>query len=341
MFQIADYKIDIDGVLRDVPKRTKDVVSRRFGIRKKKNETNKETLESIGKDYGITRERIRQIEKKGIETLRRSPKFSQLEGALLKIKYFIDENGGLKREDILGSNLAPEEQYRSYLLLLLELGDMFSYMYDTPIFYSFWKTQEEAEKIAQKINGLFVDILKKERKLFPENEIVELGKQEAQKEFKKNFKENYILSYIEVSKIIEKNPFGEYGLSSWPEVSPKGVKTKAYLVLKKEGRPVHFQELSEMIEEKLNSPVHVNTLHNELIKDPSFVLVGRGIYGLKEWGYTQGTVKEIIEGVLKQEGELSKEEIIQKVQDQRFVKDSTIILNLGDFNKTKEGKYTI
>jgi len=341
MFEITDYTETIDDVLTDVPKRTRDILSRRFGVYKGGKPSEKETLENIGKDYGITRERVRQVEKKGLDTLRRSPKFSELEGALLKIKYFIDENGGLKREDVLESRLAPRTNYQSYLLFLLELGDMFSYKYDTPSFYSFWETQEEAEKIARKINDFFVKILKEEKRLFGKEEILETGRREAKKFFKKDFKENYILSYVEVSKEIEENPFGEYGLFSWPEVNPKGVRAKAYLVLKKEGRPIHFKELSRIIEEELNSPTHVSTLHNELIKDQNFILVGRGMYALKEWGYKKGTVRDIIEDALKSKGELSKQEIVQKVKEQRLIKESTIILNLRHFERTKEGKYTI
>ena len=341
MFQVTDYKKTIDTVLKDVPERTRDVLSRRFGIKRSGEFPEQDTLEIIGQDYGITRERVRQIEKKGVETLRNSPKFSKLEEPFLEIKYFIDENGGLKREDLLESYLVPQIEYRSYLLLLLELGEIFSYQYDTPCFYSFWKTREEAENFAKKIINLLVKTLGKDQTLLNKEEILEVGKVEAQEIFKRKFKKNYILSYIEISKEIEENPFGEYGLISWPEVNPKGVREKAYLVLKKERRPVHFKELAKIIEERLQSPVHVSTLHNELIKDPNFVLVGRGIYALKEWGYKEGTVKDLIEDVLKNEEALSKGEILEKVKKQRLVKDSTVILNLQYFNRTKEGKYTL
>jgi len=341
MFQVTDYKNTIDTILKDVPERTRDVLSRRFGIRRNKKSFEEETLESIGQDYGITRERVRQIEKRGVETLRNSPKFSKLKEPFLEIKYFIDENGGLKREDLIESYLVPQVEYRPYLLLLLELGEIFSYQYDTPYFYSFWKTREEAEDFAKRIINLLIKNLERERSLLDEEKILKVGKTGAQEVFKKEFKESYILSYIEISKEIEENPFGEYGLASWPEVNPKGVREKAYLVLKKEGRPIHFKDLARVIEERLQTPIHVSTLHNELIKDPNFVLVGRGIYALKEWGYKEGTVKDLIENLLKNEKELSLGEILGKVKEQRLVKDSTILINLQYFKRTKEGKYTL
>lgn len=338
MFEIVDYKRAVDGVLKDVPEKTRDILSRRFGI---KREGQKETLESIGKDYDITRERIRQIEKKGIETLKNSPKFSKLKEPVLKIKYFIDENGGLKREDLLESSLTPRPKYRPYLLFLLKLGEGFSYKYNLPIFHPFWETKIEAEILAKKVDDFFIKLMEKERKLFKREEILEIGKKEIQKNLDMRLKDSYILSYIEVSRMIEASPFGEYGLASWPEISLRGVRDKAYLILKKEGRPLHFRELARLIEGVLETPIQINTLHNELIKDENFVLVGRGIYALQEWGYKEGTVREVIREILKERGELSKEEILNRVREQRMVKESTIVLNLQYFQKTKEGKYTL
>lgn len=74
---------------------------------------------------------------------------------------------------------------------------------------------------------------------------------------------------------------------------------------------------------------HSQTVHNELIKDPRFVLVGRGTYALSDWGYEPGTVCDVLVSALKNtENGLTKEEIIKIVKAKRLVKDNTIILNL-------------
>jgi hypothetical protein len=81
-----------------------------------------------------------------------------------------------------------------------------------------------------------------------------------------------------------------------------------------------------------------------LIKDARFVLVGRGLYALSEWGYTAGVVKEVLKEILEAEGPLSREEIIDKVRKERYVKDNTILVNLQDgnlFKKLANGTYTI
>lgn len=81
------------------------------------------------------------------------------------------------------------------------------------------------------------------------------------------------------------------------------------------------------------------TVHNELIKDARFVLVGRGTYALSEWGYKPGTVKDVMVQVLRENGNsMDKEEIIKKTLDQRQVKESTILLNLQDRNHFEKDK---
>jgi len=338
--KLNDCKKTIDGILQELPERNKEVLSRRFGIGNKEENSNQpETLEKIGKDFGVTRERIRQIENKGLELFKSNPQFSYLKQPLIEIKHFIDQNGGLKKEDLLEKTFSPGPDFKPYLLLILKVGGPFLFQPDSPSFYSLWKTKPEASNIAERIVGLLIEFMEKERKTFQKEEVLEIGKKEAKKSLRINIPENHILSFVEATKKIEENPFGEYGPIWWSEINPRCVRDEAYLVLKKEKTPLHFQELAKLIEEKLQRPIQVNTLHNELIKNENFVLVGRGTYGLKEWGYKDGTVREVIEEILREKGPLSKEKIIQEVQKQRLVKESTILLNLQYFQKTEEGKY--
>lgn len=343
-FNIADYNRTINDVLKELPSRTENILARRFGMKGSQVNLSTggrgETLEKIGKDYNITRERVRQIENKAIENIQKSPNFPKFKEAFAKIKYFIDENGGLKREDILRLKLAPKPEFEPCLFFILKIGESFFYQPDSTLFYPLWKTREEAPKIADKVSDFFVGIMEKEKRLFKMEEILEIGKTVFSKIFRINLKNDNLISYIEATKKIEENPFGEYGPADWPEVKPKSSGSKAFLVLRKEKKPLHFKELAKLIRKELNRKVQANTLHNELIKNDQFVLVGRGTYALKEWGYKDGTVKEIIEDILREKEELSRDEIIREVKKQRIVKDTTIFLNLRYFKKTDEGKYT-
>ena len=153
-----------------------------------------------------------------------------------------------------------------------------------------------------------------------------------------------------MSKKIAKGPFGQFGLKQWAEIRPRGVKDAAFLALKQSQKPMHFREIAQKATSLLSSflnnrQVLPQTVHNELIRDPRFVLVGRGIYGLEEWGYLPGTVKDVIVFVLKQAGKpLDKDKIAKKVLDQRLVKENTVFLNLNNravFIRDNTGKYSL
>ena len=152
---------------------------------------------------------------------------------------------------------------------------------------------------------------------------------------------------LDISKEISRNIFNELGLSHWPEISPQGVKDRAYLVLKREGKPLHFTEITELIN-KLgisSRPAYIQTVHNELIKDQRFILTGRGTYALADWGYQPGTVEEVIERILRENKKpMTKEEILEAVLSQRQVRPNTILLNLQRSPKTQrleDGRYTL
>jgi hypothetical protein len=87
---------------------------------------------------------------------------------------------------------------------------------------------------------------------------------------------------------------------------------------------------------------HEATTHNELIKDDRFVLVGRGLYALAEWGYVSGVVRDVIRKVLNKYGPMTREEIFNKVMKERYVKENTVLVNLQNstyFKKDADGKY--
>jgi hypothetical protein len=150
--------------------------------------------------------------------------------------------------------------------------------------------------------------------------------------------------WLSMSKTISKNPLGEWGKTSSPNVHTRGVKDYAFLVMRKHGSPMHFREVADAISKTFNRKTHYATCHNELIKDPRFVLVGRGLYALAEWGYKTGIAREVIRDILKREGPLSKDGVVEKVMKERYFKKNTILVNLVNpkyFKKNKNGLYTL
>jgi hypothetical protein len=156
--------------------------------------------------------------------------------------------------------------------------------------------------------------------------------------------EQILKRWLLISKDIDRNPLGEWGHASSPNVRVKGIRDYAYLVVKRHGSPMHFREVAAEIEKLFNRKAHTATTHNELIKDDRFVLVGRGLYALTEWGYSAGVVKDVLRDILETHGPLTREEIIDKVRKERYVKDNTIVVNLQDpnlFKRTSSGTYSL
>jgi DNA-directed RNA polymerase delta subunit len=140
---------------------------------------------------------------------------------------------------------------------------------------------------------------------------------------------------------------GRWGLVKWPMVNPKNIRDKIYVILFENGKPMHFNDIAKSIKSSSFKRKDVTTqaIHNELIKDGRFVLIGRGIYALKEWGYEKGTVADIITEVLKEAGEsLHRDEIVKRVLKSRRVKETTILLNLQgkpQFKRVAKATYTL
>lgn len=330
-------------LLKGLSTRAREVIERRFGLNGKP-----ETLESIGQDFGITRERVRQIE---CDVLKKLRKVAQEEGASFVQKYYKDwlqrlrMYGGIRREDIFLDEIGGK--YKGQVMLLLTLAEGFEHLRETKDMFSAWAVDNSAILRAREFLTAFVQALSNLGRTLGDRDLLAFYQKELVGNQELALPPRVFFSYIDLSKQIGRGPHGEWGLRKWPEVNPRGLRDRAYLVYKKEGKPLHFRDVARLIERygfnrKGRKPL-VQSVHNDLIRDPRFVLVGRGIYALQEWGYAPGTVRDVILGVLEETGRpLSREEIVAAVSAKRQVKPATIFLNLQNkeyFSKTKDGKF--
>ncbi|OGZ72256.1 MAG: hypothetical protein A2908_03900 [Candidatus Staskawiczbacteria bacterium RIFCSPLOWO2_01_FULL_38_12b] len=315
--------------------KTKDIFDRRFGVKT----GSIETLESIGKSFGITRERVRQIEEVGFSFVRKNHK-ETLQKVFLEFENYFQQKGGFAKEETVLADLGGAK-HKPHVLFFLMLGDQFSRVCEKRDYYYFWSTMQDPEKkVKDTLNALALDLQSHGAPLIK-------GELFAKFASKYDLHSQALDSYLEVSKRIQANKENKLGLIDWPEIKPRSVKDKAFLVFKKHQKPLHFREITSLIDQlefnQANKKTHPQTVHNELIKDARFVLVGRGMYALGEWGYVPGTIKDIIANILKEKPQLaSKEEIVKEVLSQRFVEKNTILIKLNNkkyFQKDAQGKY--
>ena len=279
-------------LLKRLPhRRMRDVLEKRFGLKGGR----KKTLEAIGREYKITRERVRQIETDALKQLSKSENYREVEGLIHTLEDHVKEHGEVLAENHLLSTLASQ-RHIPHISFLLHLGKSFSELPETASEHRRWTVNKNTAAMVEKIIEHVRNDLEDIGKPVSANELHDLIAKNSQGVLGISVSEHIRNTYLATSKHIKQNPYGEYGLAQWQVIHPRGVKDKAYLVLTKSGKPMHFREVAEAIN-KANwskKKAHPQTVHNELIKDNRFVLVGRGLYGLKDWGFEPGTVRDIL-----------------------------------------------
>lgn len=326
-------------LLAVLAKRAQDVIVSRYGLGSK---AGKLTLDAIGKKYSITRERVRQIENHSLAAIRKSKAYKELEPAFAELKGLIVELGGLVSEKDLLKHLSKDVATQNHFHFLLVIGEDFKREKEDDEFKHRWHVDSElSKKIESALRKLYARLSDDE--LVVEGDLVENFLEEVKDMNDKYKNEEVIKRWLAISHKIDKNPLGEWGKSSSPNVNAKGMRDYAFLVIRKHGSPIHFKEVAKAIGQYFDKKAHVATTHNELIKDPRFVLVGRGLYALAEWGYMSGVVKDVIKKIIDKEGPLTKEKIVEKVLKERYVKENTILVNLQNskfFKKDKDNRYS-
>ncbi len=339
---ISAQKI-INSLLLHLTPRQRQVIEARFGLGKGREV---ETLAAIGNKIGITRERVRQIEKSAlIEIRQRISKDEDSTEIVDRLVAYIKSCGGVIRKEAL-LNYAKEfieGIHDNHIAFLLEGSAAFFVHPEDQDFHSFYFADKESLQTAKVLINDWILFLKNKKS----DALSGLYKKHLEDFIKtKKITKTETEHMLGITKKIHSNSFGDIGLSDWPEINPKTTRDRIYLVLKKKKKPLHFEEITKAINEaKLSAQLALApTVHNELIKDQRFVLVGRGMYGLKEHGYEPGIARDVIHKILKKHGPLSSEEIIQKVNEQRFFKPNTVIINLQNksfFERLPDGNYRV
>jgi len=336
---VLDTEQFVQDILSSIEReREREIIARRFGLFDRK-----ETLEQIGELLGITRERVRQLEKSVMARLKAQAEqgdlahVKEVEALLLEQ---LQQTGQAARISNL-SKLVTAENSRtdqSRVAFLAELSPSLAVIEDNDRYYH--AVSIRAARDEKAVKGAIAKVVDAIKKAGEPTAIADVAKAAGIE------KADHAEALASISKDLA-TLNGSWGLIKWPMVNPKNIRDKIYVILKEHGKHMHFNDIAEAIKDSefKRKDVTTQAIHNELIKDKRFVLIGRGIYALKEWGYVKGTVADIISEVLREAGEpLHRDEIVKRVLKSRFVKETTILLNLQgktQFKRVAKATYTL
>ena len=303
------------------------VLTARFNL----DDNGRQTLERIGQKFNVTRERIRQIENSALTKLRRTIDNSRLRYVVRLTREILEAGDGLMLEsEVIHRALAmmPKAKIEpSIVRLALSVNDDVYRVKKSNDFLSAWRLERVKEKHITDSAKAVLKVLTSNGDVMSTADIAT----EVRKTLSFKPSTKFVRGVLTIHKEIKPVDSERWGLMDWRNINPRSIRDKSLIVLQREGKPLHFLEIANKIGEAQfdAKSVTVQAVHNELIRGPEFVLVGRGLYALKEWGFAEGTVADVIELVLKKAGRpMTKSEIVKKVLEKRQVKIGTIALNL-------------
>lgn len=319
--------------------REKEIISRRFGLT-----GSKETLEQIGEMLSITRERVRQLEKAILIRLQISAEDGEIPELAAAEKLLVrnlTEMGRVARLADLANKVygrKTNESERAGIYFIATFSQSLAIVEENDRYATAVGIAEygDSKKIRERVDEI-VKVIRENKQPMTLDEL----------DGKLNYEHpDYIKAMASISKLLA-NLNGVWGLSKWPSVNPKNIRDKIFVVLEAKKEPMHFSAIAKEIRESnfKRRNVTVQAIHNELIKDSRFILIGRGIYALSNWGYRKGTISDIITSVLEKSGKpMTREAIVKQVLKVRKVKETTILLNLQNkklFKKVDKNLYTL
>lgn len=347
--KLADFNPHeiLHAILQALSEREQEIIKLRHGLAG----FEKKTLEDIGKKYNVTRERVRQIENTSLKKITKNFDQSYLKELENITNGLLNEHGGLMSEDRLTKELLvmPGENENNIAAIKFILNQLlknrFYFHRESRDYNSFWKTPEASLDLYHNTIAEIEKLIDNHGEPLPLEHL--LARITAADFFKANddLTDKVVVNFIYTTRKIKSNPYQEWGLAHWPHISPRRMNDKIYLVLLKNQKPMHFTEIADMINKMRfdQRQAYPATIHNELILDGKYVLVGRGIYALKEWGYKPGVVSDVIEDILKEIGRpMSKKELTEEVMKRRMIKETTItlaLMNKDKFGRDEKGRY--
>src|SRR3989344_8630017 len=210
----------VKSLLNGLEPRERAILQGRFGLLSGDGVT----LAKLGTDYGITRERVRQIEGLALDAVS-GAKGDDFKMFIELVRNYLANVGGVKREDLLLNDLralmktSEAKSIDNQLRFLLKAAGTFRFSKETPASHPFWYLGEEARKhSAVFVKDLLSELKEKKSDVLERQNFGAIFSGVARKH---NLKEAVAMNYAAISRKFVANAYGDFGLSHWGEVNPK------------------------------------------------------------------------------------------------------------------------
>lgn len=336
----------IDDIFLELNPRERDILSRKFGF-----QNSEETLEDLALDYNVSRERIRQIQENALKKILPLIDRNQQVGKILQnIKELLLPIGIRSEKSLF--HLASQKFHffdrdLNRLKFLVIYSSKIIFHRNDNLFHNFYASESKiyhfGRHLLKKIYFHFLET----KKTYPEEEILKLVLKEIKKHLKSKPDFNDLIDFLKILKPLGKNPFNFWGLKNNNFIVPHCLKDKIYLILNLKQKPMHFKEVyqelhrlaqaeDDLIHYFWHKKYNLNSVKNELIKHKEFVLVGRGIYGLREWGLVEGTAKDLILKFLRAKKKILRKELWEMISNLRPIKETSFNIYLKEIKNLRQ-----
>lgn len=316
--------------------RSADIVARRYC-------PNPETLEQIGKSLGVTRERVRQIEKKSIRAIKKSTDYDSL---LFDAKRSLVTRGYISTAEVdriarsrhLGMRQELSRAIAAFVVESLRTGDEPTGLQSVAV------DGEPIRDCLELVQELMGSVGRQGRQVADCPSAIAA-------QVAKHMGRDLGMDVIDIETLI---------VDLYPEIRDQAkvelrrrralatAPNLARQVLKESTKPLHREEIAGKVAQARRDlgmrPLADASVFNVLYEYPNlFSYVNQGTYGLREWGSSVPYIRDIITEVLASTGRpMTQAEIGHRVRKIRPVKDSSLIMYIDmdhRFYRARSGKY--
>jgi hypothetical protein len=306
------------------------------------------TLGELGKQYGITRERVRQIESRAKEKAHKALRTNEMIATIeLLARRIIDEQGMINcrelAETMIDIHELQEQRCEETLPQILLIAGEVKYNKILEVFVSL----HIPKGLPQILYSHLYEQLHEAKVPMLETDLGKsldslLSKEDA--EF--NEQTHLWKKVLEESRDFERVEKMYWGLTKWES----RVLDEIVMALREVKKPTHFKEITKLANKRLEKDrqttvraVHAQLAHHQDL----FIRTGPGTFGLREWDPDKPVqpikYRTLIKQVLEEAGEpVPPDEIYEKVNELRAAKESTVTMYLSmhdDFMIQEDGRY--